>query len=186
MPRRPLTVAEKKSALRIGLRYFQQELTPAQRLQKSKRIWAQVERHPAFKQAQTVLLYSALPDEPESLEFMERWRTSKQILLPIVKGKNLAVGNIDELRSVPPFGILEPRQALSEIPNIDLVIVPALAYDHEGYRLGRGKGYYDRFLPTIKAFSIGVCFDFQLIDDLPHEEWDVRVGEVISDVKLKA
>lgn len=156
------------------------ELPSDLRMQKSEHIWAQVEQHPAFAQARTALLYAALPDEPASLQFVERWRTRKQILLPMVQGNALAVGYVDALQPAPPFGILEPRCALNSIPSIDIVLVPALAFDREGYRLGRGKGYYDRFLPTTNAFRMGVCFDFQLLDALPHEEWDVRVREVIT------
>ena len=66
--------------------------------------------------------------------------------------------------------------------GIDLVIVPGIAFDEEGYRTGRGRGYYDRFLSredTANAYKIGVCFPPQFKKSVPHEDWDVKMDEVI-------
>ena len=63
--------------------------------------------------------------------------------------------------------------------TIDLIIVPALGYDRQGNRIGRGGGYYDRLLPQLKATKIGVCFPFQLVDKVPTEEFDSKVDRVI-------
>ncbi len=79
------------------------------------------------------------------------------------------------------FGILEPADALAEMPPLDLAIIPGLAFDRQNNRLGRGKGYYDKFLKMKDLQKIGVCFGCQLFDEILHEEFDVRMDKVIHD-----
>ncbi|MDE6243728.1 MAG: 5-formyltetrahydrofolate cyclo-ligase, partial [Muribaculaceae bacterium] len=64
---------------------------------------------------------------------------------------------------------------------MELIVVPAVAYDRRGNRLGRGKGYYDRLLATTKASKIGVAYEFQVVDDIPAESHDVPVDIVITE-----
>jgi 5-formyltetrahydrofolate cyclo-ligase len=78
------------------------------------------------------------------------------------------------------LGINEPK-ALEFMPSIDLAIIPGLAFDKENNRLGRGKGYYDKFLKTTSAFKLGICFSEQLLDSIPHDELDVKMDKVITD-----
>lgn len=79
------------------------------------------------------------------------------------------------------FGIMEPSGELfTDYSRITLAVVPGMAFDSHGHRLGRGKGYYDRFLPLLpQAYKIGVCFPFQLVDDVPIEPTDVVMDEVV-------
>ena len=67
----------------------------------------------------------------------------------------------------------------SEYGTIDLAIIPGVAFDLNGNRLGRGKGYYDRLLPKLSCHTIGICYPYQLIDEVPHEPHDVPVDEII-------
>lgn len=80
------------------------------------------------------------------------------------------------------FGIMEPQaDAFTDYEQIDLILVPGMAFDRHGHRLGRGKGYYDRFLSQAKdCYKIGVCFPFQLVDEVPTDEHDVRMDEIIT------
>lgn len=76
-----------------------------------------------------------------------------------------------------PVGSLFPQE---EYDQIELAIIPGMAFDAMGHRLGRGKGYYDRLLPQLTAaYKIGVCYPFQFVSDVPSEEHDVRMNEVI-------
>ena len=86
-------------------------------------------------------------------------------------------------RFLGAFQIEEPDgDDTTDIADIDLIIVPAVAYDRNGNRVGRGKGYYDRLLSRSKAITIGVCYDFQLIDDgIEADEHDIPVDFVIAD-----
>lgn len=142
----------------------------------------QLEQHPAFCAAKTILLYHSMKDEVFTHSFIEKWSKSKHILLPVVKGDDLELcsySTIDDL-AIGAYGILEPvGTPFREYDKIDLVIVPGVAFDSSGCRLGRGKGYYDRLLPKIAAPKIGICFPFQLVDEIPTEELDVRMDQVI-------
>ena len=80
------------------------------------------------------------------------------------------------------YGISEPAgKRYDEIENIEVAIVPGMAFDKDGHRLGRGKGYYDRFLSQIPyIYKIGVCFGFQLLDNVPSAEYDIIMNEVVN------
>ena len=65
--------------------------------------------------------------------------------------------------------------------SIELVVVPGMAFDKQGHRLGRGKGYYDRLLPKLtNAYKLGVCFPYQYIEEVPTDEHDIRMDEVLT------
>ncbi len=80
---------------------------------------------------------------------------------------------------VSKFGVSEPIGPPVDLEEIDFIIVPGLAFTTAGDRFGYGQGYYDRFLPTVSAPSVGVCFVDQLVDEMPLEAHDVRVDMVI-------
>ena len=78
------------------------------------------------------------------------------------------------------FNIMEPQNEPYK-GDFDLIVVPGVAFDRHGNRLGRGRGYYDRFLcQHLNVKRIGICFDFQLVDEVPAEAFDIRMEEVIS------
>ena len=127
-----------------------------------------------------MLLYSALWDE---VDLTPLYDDGKQYILPTVTGDDL------ELHEYQPgtdtrtgaFGITESMGKLvTDYGTIDLAIIPGRAFTTDGIRLGRGKGYYDRLLPQLACHTIGVCFPFQLLDELPAEPHDQRVDEVIG------
>ena len=86
------------------------------------------------------------------------------------------------------YGILEPPAGTREIPisNLDLVLVPGLAFDTAGHRLGRGAGFYDRFLadPNLRAVTCGVGFEAQLLDNVPIDQWDIPLQAVATERRL--
>lgn len=139
-----------------------------------------------WKEAQTVLLYHALPDEPDLQSLLdEGLLQGKQLLLPVVVGDDLVLKHFKGSGSLREgaFHILEPVGEdfpLEQYHQIDLALIPGMAFDRAGHRLGRGKGYYDRLLPRIpQAYKLGVCFPFQLLDSIPAESHDINVDEVI-------
>ncbi|MDR0687979.1 MAG: 5-formyltetrahydrofolate cyclo-ligase [Prevotellaceae bacterium] len=171
---------EQKQALRKEVRGLLSCLSAAEITAKSEAIWRQVEALEEFRQAATVLLFASLPTEVQSQSFMQRWGSQKRLLLPIVHGDTLLVGAPAALKKSTPFGILEPAQALAKIPPIDVAIIPGVAFDRYNNRLGRGKGYYDRFLNAIHLYKIGVCFSCQLFDRIPHGKRDVKMDRVVN------
>ena len=80
------------------------------------------------------------------------------------------------------FGILEPPESAvcAESCEVDLVVTPGMAFDAAGFRLGRGRGFYDRWLEGLTAFRCGIGFDHQLVSDVPHESHDARMGVVVT------
>ena len=148
----------------------------------SERIMKKLAAHPAFVAAERVMLYASLPDEVQTLAFIDEWKGRKHIILPTVVGDDIVpVETTLEGKMVEgDFHILEPENNPYE-GSFDLIVVPGMAFDRDGHRLGRGRGYYDRFLskyPEVK--TIGICFDFQFLESIPTEPHDRRVDEVIT------
>ena len=145
----------------------------------------QLEQHPRFVEARTVLLYHSLPDEVSTHAFANRWCGQKEILLPTVVGDDLVLHRYTgpDCLALGSYGILEPSgEPFTDFDRIDLAVIPGMAFDSQGNRLGRGKGYYDRLLPRlIRAYKLGLCYPFQLLDEeSPHELHDQKVDEVIG------
>lgn len=148
----------------------------------SESVFAILENSAAFMMADKILMYHSLPDELPTHEFLDKWCGRKQFYLPRVNGVNLDILPYDKSRlELGSFQIEEPSgDDCCDADDIELIIVPAVAYDKKGNRLGRGKGFYDRLLSSTKATKIGVGYDFQLLDSLPVEEHDVPMDMVIT------
>jgi len=143
-----------------------------------------LERHPLFQQAECVLLFHSLKDEVDTHELIERYKETKVIILPSVVGDELQLHRYDASSTTHEgaFHIQEssgPIVPEPEYGSIDLAIIPGVAFDAQGNRLGRGKGYYDRLLPKLSCHTIGICFPHQFIAEVPHEPHDMSVDEVI-------
>jgi 5-formyltetrahydrofolate cyclo-ligase len=150
-----------------------------------------------FKRARCVIAYVSMPDEVDTHQLIdESIGMGKQIGVPVLtaakgkKGKrDLIISQItDRIKQleIGPYGIKQPKQSdIKPVPckEMDLILVPGLAFDREGNRLGRGKGYYDRFLEKIPktALTIGLCFDFQVAESVPKLPHDIPVRMLISD-----
>lgn len=150
----------------------------------SAEILAALETHPAFRAANTVLLYHSLKDEVDTHAFIRKWSHAKQILLPVVAGDDLELRLYTGPEDLAPgaYGIEEPTgEPFTRYESIDFVLIPGVAFDRNGNRLGRGKGYYDRLLPRIpSAYKAGICFPYQLVEEVPAEPFDVRMDEIIT------
>lgn len=137
-----------------------------------------------LKGATTVMLYYPLSDEVDIRVLIDELvGQGRTILLPRVTGDTTMElrrysGEADLCEGA--FGIMEPTgDVFSDYASIDVAVVPAMAYDAEGHRLGRGRGYYDRFLAAHPhIYKIGVCFDFQQVAEVPVGVHDVSVDVV--------
>ncbi len=116
----------------------------------------------------------------------------KMILVPIYKGNDAApshseLHNIDDLEQTV-FGLLEPAENLiipAKAGDAELIVVPCLAVDRNGNRLGMGGGFYDKFLSTVDAVKVALTFDFQFIDELPSGEHDFKIDIVVTESGIK-
>ena len=171
-----------KKELRTLIKTLKKQHTKEQLFEQSEKILSKLEQHPDFVNAHSVMLYSALPDEVQTQAFLEKWHLKKQIILPTVVGDDIIPVEFgkDTTFAIGDFNILEPQNE-PYTGNFDLIVVPGVAFDRQGNRIGRGKGYYDRFLcQHLDVKRIGICFDFQLVDAVPTEPLDITMDEVIS------
>lgn len=164
---------------------------PALAKQRSKRIQEALLSSEEFQVARTVMTYVSLPTEVDTRYLnKEALKRGKRVAVPYIKGSQTIIAS--ELTALEclekgPFGIYQPKEGLNKIvasEEIDLIIVPAIAYDKENMRLGRGKGYYDKFLAKGKlslSKTIGLAFHFQIVDCLPVGPHDRPVYRVITD-----
>lgn len=163
-----------KSALRKQMKINKAALTPEEKVAESLSVRQHIEALPLFATATHILLYHSLPDELPTHEVIERWHTmGKTIYLPVVVGDDLVVRQYTpEAMQQGEFNIWEPTGKEIDTDIIELIIVPGVAFDRHGNRLGRGKGYYDRLLSRTHATCIGVCYKCQLAPEIPAEAHD--------------
>lgn len=138
---------------------------------------------------QTFMLYYPHRREVDTRPLIKKLLSmGKNVALPKVEGMDLKPVKIKDLDSlvVGYAGIKEPVGQEVEEKSIDLVVVPAVAYDKQGYRIGYGKGFYDRFLPKLKknSLKVGFCYDFQLLEKIPHQPHDFKVDVVITPTQI--
>lgn len=171
-----------KNEIRRKIKGLRVMLSEAEKMSAAEEVFARLENTAAFQLADHILIYHSLPDELSTHSFLRKWNSRKHFYLPRVNGVNLDILPYDESRlELGSFHIEEPIGDDTVDPSaIELIIVPAVAYDRKGNRLGRGKGFYDRLLSTTKATRIGVGYEFQLVDEIPVEPHDVPVDMVIT------
>ena len=145
-----------------------------------------LKKHTILSSAQTILLYSALPDEVQTQRLMDELvRQGKTVLLPkVINDTDMELRRYTGTKdlSLGAYGIMEPTgEHFTDYVSIDVAVIPGMAFDTKGHRLGRGKGYYDRFLSqlTSKTYKIGLCFPWQQVDCVPIDENDVTMDDVV-------
>lgn len=162
-------------------------LSAHERLEAARAVFDALERLTAFTLAENILLYHSLPDELPTHEFLDKWGKSrgKRFFLPRVNGVNLDILPYDSSRmALGAFHIEEPQgDDTVDMSEIDMVVVPGVAFDRSRNRLGRGKGFYDRLLAGSRAVTVGVAFDCQLFDadEIPVEPHDVALDYIITE-----
>ena len=176
-----------KKELRKEIRERKRDI-PVERLRDmSRSVCKRLLEEERLRDASTVMMYYPLADEVDVTPVIERlWEEGKTVVLPKVTGETTMVlhryAGKGDLK-VGAFGILEPcGEVFDDYEAIDVAVIPGMAFDSVCHRLGRGKGYYDRFLPLLHArvYKIGVCFPFQLLDEIPTDEHDIAMDAVLS------
>ena len=171
-----------KDDLRRQIRQIKRQFTPMQLEELSLPIVARLRQR--LNDVQTIVAYYPLSDEVDIRPLLDEWiAEGKTVFLPKVTGDDTMelrryTGRDDMHEGA--FHILEPEgEQFANDVSIDVILVPGVAFDAEGHRLGRGRGYYDRFLSSFPSEFIGVCFDFQKVDEVPIDAFDIPVDEVI-------
>lgn len=171
-----------KNEIRYRIKNMRSMLLDSEKRLAAQEVFDRLEKTAAFMLADRIMMYHSLPDELYTHDFLRKWAGRKRFYLPRVNGVDLEVLPYEESRlELGSFHIEEPSgNNVTNPEEIELVVVPAVAYDRSGRRLGRGKGFYDRFLKNTKATKVGVGYEFQLIDEVPHEPHDVPMDMVIT------
>lgn len=176
-----------KPTLRAAIHARLRQSTPDERNVWSVKIRRHLVNSADWLNARTVMLFAALRYEPDLLPLMSLAH-GKRLVFPALEHDQIipreVTGHDDFVHS--PSGIREPaaeRCPVVPASEIDLVLVPGLAFSRDGTRLGRGKGYYDRFLASLPGDTVlcGVCFGCQVIDSIPSEPHDVPVPVLVSE-----
>lgn len=180
-----------KHIIRKTIKNKIKQCSDLEKSQKSDIIRHKLFNEVAFKKADVVMFYVSLKDEVNTLTMIdETIRTGKTVCVPVImpEDKRLIAGGIKDRETDlerQHFGIYQPKAGrVEEVPleDIDLVVVPGVAFDRKNVRLGRGHGYYDRFLSSLpkRTRTIGLAFDFQVVDRLPQDSHDIPVWKTIT------
>jgi 5-formyltetrahydrofolate cyclo-ligase len=180
-------VFEAKRLMRMRCRRQRDELGEEKRREAGLAICQHIESWPRFESAEAILTYMPMRGEVDLRPLLER-HPAKHWALPRIQSEGHMVFHpYDSERLVEhAYGMLEPAADLSQVSTaeIDLALVPALAFDRRGYRLGYGGGFFDRFLADFKGVSLGVTYQALIMDALPVGEHDIRVEYVVSEVGI--
>ena len=180
-----------KHLVRKRLLKKRRKQAPSLAQDKNEQIAGRVATLPEFKKAKTLLLYAPIYGEVETKGvFHEALKRKKTVALPKVNGEKLEARQVKEWGTLEKgaFGVNEPtgRQKLLPAEKLDVVFVPGIAFDEEGYRLGYGKGFYDRFLreKARNAKRVGLAYEFQVVKRLPRESHDEKVDVLVTEKRV--
>lgn len=177
-------MGEEKEKVRKSMLEMRKGHPEEERDWKSDRVMERFFDLEEYRGAEVVALYLSRKDEVDAWKLVEAAAEKKSVVLPIVKGRGISFVYYEKHGRMRrgPYGIMEPVG--SEFSGkIDLMAMPGVAFDREGNRLGMGKGYYDKYLAGAEkpGALVGLCFDFQVLEGLPKESFDVPVGIIVTD-----
>ncbi|MBW2981671.1 5-formyltetrahydrofolate cyclo-ligase [Candidatus Woesearchaeota archaeon] len=156
--------------------------------EKSKKIIESLIKLEEYNNASTIMPYISLNIEVDTKEFIKKeLLKGKNIVVPFVEDENIQISRLNNFENLVQgkFGVLEPEKKERYDGKIDLVIIPGIAFDEKGSRIGFGKGYYDKFLERFKdSLKIGLAFEEQIVDFVPSEEHDQPVDIIITEKRV--
>ena len=166
-------------------------LAPIDILEKSNAVINRLLSLKEFKEARKILTYISFGSEVNTHGLIRLLFGKKEVFVPVVEREKREI-YISELKdwkelSSGAYGILEPRKDCirkRDIKEVEIVLVPGIAFDEEGYRIGYGGGYYDKFLKKTNGKKIGIAYDFQILKRLPHEDHDVKMDRIITEKRV--
>ena len=178
-----IRIRREQRALRAIVEQKRRIMTKEQVEEQSALIMAQLEQMSAFREAKTVLLYYPIHNEVDLRPLLTKYKGQKIFLLPVTHRHSMEVRPYDgeDMMRRGRLGVPEPQTSTYR-GHIDLIIVPGVVFDQHRHRIGRGGGYYDRFLrKQLTAKKVGVCYSFQLKKHaIPHSWRDQKVDRIIT------
>ena len=178
-------IRQEKKRLRAWAAGRRRALSGQETAEASRRIQEKVLRLPEYRSARTVMAYVSLPGEPDTRGIiLDAARQGKRVLLPRCPDRErMEAGLFTGFEQLVPgrMGIPEPAESADPGDAPDLILVPCVAADRDGRRLGHGAGYYDRFLRRQKGKKVCICFQALLAERVPEEETDIRMDRVLTE-----
>lgn len=190
----PAQVGASKKELRQQLRQVMAEIAPEELHKRSVQACGRLTETREYARAEIIMVFLSLPTEVDTTPLvLHAWRNRKRVLAPKVSWEQrrmlpIEIRSLSDDLSESPLGIREPAQGVPlPLASIDLVIVPGLAFDARGHRLGRGRGFYDRFLDheEWKGVACGFALESQSVKRVPVKEHDVPVDMLVTDVSVR-
>jgi len=175
-----------KDSIRQELLKKREELRWNEVIEKSNEIISKLTSLNVFKKAEKIMSYISFDNEVYTHSFIKEYMKKKKIAVPVIDGNDIILSYIREWDlKKGKYGILEPKNVeYVEPAQIELAIIPGIAFDIHGNRIGYGKGYFDRLLTKMRAIKIALAFDFQVLDELPAAEHDVKMDAIITEKRI--
>lgn len=180
-----------KNKLRREIKERRRSLEPQEREMCDAKIGERLRQLWLYRESKIIFTYVSLADETDTRKFIVRaLEDGKKVAVPrCIKGtRNMEFCFINSMEDLEEgaFGVLEPKESCEVISDYSegFCIVPALSFDRKGYRLGYGKGYYDRFLANFCGKTVGICYNKFIIPELPRGKFDKSVDLVVTEKKV--
>lgn len=185
---RPVDIRKYKQSIRESSRARRMAVPTEVRAEQDRRIAQNVRRLSQYPPSGTILIYVSTPIEVDTKRIIENaWADGKRVAVPrcIPDTRLMEFHYITSFDDLKPgmFGVLEPDESLEIVTDFDgcLMIVPAMQFDINGYRLGYGKGYYDRYMSRFSGVSAGLCYIEELRRHMYHGRYDRPVDVIVTD-----
>lgn len=189
---RPIDIRKYKQELRLRCREKRTGMESEVKSKLDKSIADNVRRLKEYRPAKTLLIYMSTPIEVDTIRIIENaWDDGKKVAVPrcIPDSRDMEFHYIDSLDCLSPgtFSVLEPDPELPIVTDFSgcLMIVPGMQFDMKGYRIGYGKGYYDRYMVRFTGISAGICYSDELKPFMYHGRYDQSVDIVVTDKRIK-
>ena len=177
-----------KSRLKESLLKKRNSLSKEEILERSRKIQKNLFGLKQYSDSKTVMFFVSFNSEVRTHDMVIEALKSKTVAVPKVIHHEIEPSVIIDFSNLVParFGIPEPIDIMKIAhKHIDMVLVPGIAFDREGHRIGYGFGFYDKFLAKVpKAVKIGLAFDFQIVDHVPKETHDIPVDLIVTDKEI--
>ncbi len=188
----PLDIRKYKQSIRENSKQRRSTMDPELKKSLDRKIAKNVRQLREYPSAKTLLVYVSTPIEVDTKTIIENaWADGKKVAVPrcIPDTRNMEFHYISSFEELSPgsFSVLEPSEHLPIVTDFSdcLMIVPGMQFDMKGYRLGYGKGYYDRYMARFSGKSAGICYSDELKLYMHHGRYDRTVDMIVTDVKIK-
>lgn len=189
---RPIDIRKYKQELRLKCRERRTNMEAENKKLLDNSIAENVKRLKEYRPAKTLLVYMSTPIEVDTVKIIENaWADGKRVAIPrcIPNSRDMEFHYIESFDEVAPgtFSVLEPDPTLPIVTDFSgcLMIVPGMQFDMKGYRIGYGKGYYDRYMVRFTGISAGICYSEELRPFMYHGRYDQSVDIVVTDKRIK-